>query len=145
MLYYWDTSALASILFKEQHSLALLEFEQKTKALLGFSSNFSELELESAFQRKLNRNEILRTEITHFRLETQSLLQCLSLIYGGKEVHLQSMRVMKEYCLRPGDALHLGSAVMLKNKDEKVSFLCLDKELCKAAQAEGLEIPFIFP
>ncbi len=138
-IYYWDTSALLTLLFQEDQTNALKEKLSKQGGLPGYTAFFTFVEMESGIARRLTEGSIKPSALTGLRLQTQRLESHLALIWPDEGLLTQSRRLVMEFGLRPGDALQLASALTVaQEKEGSVVFVCLDKKLCEAALASGL-------
>ena len=136
--YYWDTSALLTLLFQEEQTNVLKEKLSRQGGLPGYTSFFTFVEMESGITRRLLEGSLKPSDLTGLRLQTQRLESHLALIWPDEGLLTQSRRLVMEFGLRPGDALQLASALLLLQEKEGATFVCLDKKLCQAALASGL-------
>lgn len=139
--YYWDTSALLTLLFQEDRTKALKERLVKQGGLPGYTSFFTFVEMESGIARRMAEGSIQSSDLTGLRLQAQRLESHLALIWPDEGLLTQSRHLVMEFGLRPGDALQLASALLLmQEKAGPVTFACLDTKLSEAALARGFVI-----
>jgi len=135
---FWDTSALVRCYDPGEsghpRAMNFLLSEKGHQA-----SAFIVPELVSAVVRKLgrdkrNREALLRTIDRHLAFFDMSSIT---------EEHLdESVRLIKRYNLRAGDALHLATALILRRDLGKRSmgFLTADREQAEAGRGEKLKV-----
>ena len=140
-VYYWDTSALASMLFGESEGKKLILWAKENTALPGYSSFFTWIELESALQRRVSQGEIALENLTTMQVAIESLSRNLAILWPDITVTGEAKNQIAKMGLKPGDALQLASALLAKREVGNVIFVCLDKKLSQAAIANGLECP----
>lgn len=139
--YYWDTSALLTLLFQEDRTKALKERLARQGGLPGYTSFFTFVEMESGIARRMAEGSLPSSDLTGLRLQTQRLESHLALIWPDEGLLTQSRHLVMEFGLRPGDALQLASALLLTQDNAgPVTFVCLDTKLSEAALARGLVI-----
>lgn len=136
--YYWDTSALLSLIFDEPRGADIRRMALKKGALPGYTSFFSLVEMESAYARRMSAGELKSAQLPALRLKAQKLEASLGLIWPDAETLQDARHLVLEQGLRPGDALQLASARMLLRNEGGAGFFCLDEKLNQAAQAVGL-------
>lgn len=143
VVYFWDTSALAAFLFEERFSRPVREYSRSKKAIRGFLSFFSKIEMESVFQRRLNRGDVEEDQRQDFRVQLNGILTNMRELYADSQIVEQTKRMINEYSLRSADALLLATARTLGTQFEQIVFLSLDDKLNRSARAEGMEAPFL--
>ncbi len=141
--YFWDSSALAALLFDERFSPAVREYNRAHKAIRGYVSFFSELEMESVFQRKINRGDVEAGDREEYRSLVRGLLSNMVVLNTDGPSVEQARRLISEYSLRAADALQLAAARALLVRFDRVEFLTFDEKLNRTARAEGLGTPFL--
>ncbi len=139
--FYWDTSALASMLFGESDGKKLISWAKKNEGLPGYTSFFTWIELESALQRRVNLGEIMIENLPSVQLAIETLSQNFAILWPDVSVTAEAKSQVAKMGLRPGDALQLGSALLANREVGNVAFICLDKKLSQAAAANGLRCP----
>ncbi|MBI3534257.1 MAG: PIN domain-containing protein [Deltaproteobacteria bacterium] len=140
MLYYWDTSAILSFIFKESLSPLVIQHVQKKNSLPGFTSFFSWIEVESAIYRRIYEKSLEPVFLTELRLKVQSIENSFNKVWPNHEMLDVSKHIISQYGLKPGDSLQLSSCLSLKK--ENCSFVCLDKKLNQVARALALSVEF---
>lgn len=135
--YYWDTSALVTLVVDEKQSENVRHLARKS-GLPGFTSFFSLIEMESAYSRRISEGTVKSLELPELRLKAQKLESLLGMLWPDEETLRDARHLVLEQGLRPGDTLQLASARLLLRDGDKVVFVCLDEKLNQAAQAVGL-------
>ena len=79
--YYWDTSALLTLLFQEEQTNVLKEKLSRQGGLPGYTSFFTFVEMESGITRRLLEGSLKPSDLTGLRLQTQRLESHLALIW----------------------------------------------------------------
>ena len=140
-LYYWDTSALLSLVFQESSSKNIRSFVEKEKSLPAYTSFFTTIEMESALHQRVAAGSLV-SELTEIRLQMKELQEGLALIWPSSELLLVSCKKVMEFNLRPGDALQLASSIALTGQGAAVCFVCLDERLNNSAKASHIQCAF---
>jgi uncharacterized protein len=142
MILYLDTSALVKRYFLERHSNALLlRWEQAAEIV---TSSVAYAETLASFYRKKREAGLEETAIQQvldaFRLDWKSFIR----IEVNDELNELIDRLAKSYLLRGFDAIHLASAVLIREiLPADLLFACFDQKLAQAAREEGLKtFPF---
>ena len=141
MIYYCDTSVLASIYLEDSHSNKVAQWLQNAMLPIPLSP-FSELELIGAFQQRLFRKEITHEEALkcHYYFQKnldQGVYKRVSL--EGKE-YSQSLQLVRHYTSSIGcrtlDVLHVASALLLNIRE----FITYDVRQKLLAETAGLKV-----
>ena len=141
--YYWDTSALLTLIFDESGSDSLRKWVNREGALPGYSSFFTQIEIESALFRRMEEGS-LGGEMGNVRAALTELHSQVAYVWADSSILTQAKRCAIEYGLRPGDSLQLATALELATELKQILFITLDKKLTKCAQAAGLTVPSRF-
>lgn len=140
MILYLDTSALVKLYIDEPGSEEVREIVGAAQivatsrvayveARAGVAKKFREGELSESDRRRIVE-ELGRDWESYFIVEVS---QSVSELGGG---------LVDKHPLRGFDALHLASALLLKDRIRSpVAFSCFDERLKEAARAEGLVVP----
>ena len=139
MILYLDTSALLKKYFKESGSIDIITLWKKADEIV--TSSVAYAEAMAAMHRKKREADIqsqkFRNLLKSFQLDWVSFIRVdvtddLNEIIDG---------LVSEYPLRGFDAIHLASAIVVKEKiPEDFVFACFDKQLNHAAANENLTI-----
>lgn len=140
MIFYWDTSALLSLVFEETKTASVSRLASREQGLPGYTSFFSLIEQESAFFRRISDGTLKPNLLPAARLAAQAVESTLTILWPDEEVLRGARRFVLEHGLRPGDAVQLACAVLLREEMKDVAFVCLDERLCRAARATGLMV-----
>lgn len=137
---YWDSSALLALIFEEAATRRARALANRPTALPGYTSFFTQIEMESAYARRLSEGTLVVTGLPQVRLQAAQVDQELGLIWADSSLLEDARRLVLELGLRPGDALQLASARVAASQDESCAFASLDRKLNQAAQAIGLRL-----
>ncbi len=140
-VFYWDTSALLTLVFQESQSKSVKAFLEKEKSLPAYTAFFTLVEIESAIHRRIQEGSLL-TDLTEIRILIKQLESGLSLIWPTREILADCRRAVMEYGLRPGDALQLASLRVLLAAQQIPVLVCLDDRLNRAAEAAQINRAF---
>jgi uncharacterized protein len=138
MILYLDTSALVKRYFREPFSdEVVLRWKAATEIVI---SSVAYAEALASFYRKKReaglKEAVTRKVIEAFRLDWKSFIRIE--VNDGLNEYLD--RALKRYPLRGFDAIHLASAVLVREGlRENILFACFDQVLARAASKEGFE------
>ncbi len=139
MILYLDTSALVKRYFREPFSdEVVLRWKAATEIVI---SSVAYAEALASFYRKKRetglKEAVARKVIEAFRLDWKSFIR----IEVNEELDTYLDRALERYPLRGFDAIHLASAVLVREGlKEDILFVCFDQVLARAARKEGFEI-----
>ena len=138
MILYLDTSALVKRYFEEPHSIEVAEQWQKADEIA--TSSVAYAEALASFRRKSREAaldaETLDTISNNFRSDWQTLIR----IQVTDELNTYVDRALAAHALRGFDAIHLASAMILRESFlESLLFICFDQKLTQAAKSEGIK------
>jgi predicted nucleic acid-binding protein len=138
MILYLDTSALVKRYFREPFSdEVVLRWKAATEIVI---SSVAYAETLASFYRKKReaglKEAVARRVIEAFRLDWKSFIRIK--VNGELDEYLD--RALARYPLRGFDAIHLASAVLVREGlREDILFVCFDQVLVRAARKEGFE------
>lgn len=138
MILYLDTSALVKRYFRESFSDdVILQWKAATEIVI---SSVAYAEALAAFYRKKREAGLkearARKILDAFRLDWNSFIRVE--VNGGLDEYLD--RTLERYPLRGFDAIHLASAVLVRDGlKEDMLFVCFDQVLSRAARQEGFD------
>lgn len=137
MILFADTSALIKLYIEEDGSEAMAERARRSRIAL---SVLAYAEVYSTFARRLR--EALLTEEEHDDLADRFERDWQSVIAVAVRPPLigRVPRLVREHPLRGADAVHLASALALREAGVDVTFAVADGRLVDAAGLEGLEV-----
>jgi uncharacterized protein len=138
LILYLDTSALVKRYFEEPHSIEVAEQWQKADEIATSSVVYAEA--LASFHRKSREAaldaETLGTISNNFRSDWQTLIR----IQVTDELNTYVDRALAAHALRGFDAIHLASAMILRESFlESLLFICFDQRLTQAAKSEGIK------
>lgn len=139
MVSFWDTSAVVSLLVKEEDSTyreaELLECESM---VVWWGTR---LELRSAMERR--RREGALTKSTHAAADRRlgEVQRQWSIVRPSEFCLERAERLLALHPLRATDAFQLAAALLACNEHTKeAGFHCSDARLCEAAEREGFRV-----
>lgn len=143
MILYCDTSALVKRYVEEEGTAEVDALWDK--AIEVATSTVAYAEGKAAFRRKTREGVLSRRGYTRavavFNEEHLSFV----LVQIGPQLNMIVQRLVEKYPLRGFDAIHLASALIVKEGWVDVVFACFDKGLNRAAKREGLKVVFKDP
>jgi hypothetical protein len=95
-------------------------------------------EIHATFARRRREGLLLATEFEQLRLRFAEDWQELTQVPIGAEVLALVPGLCERHPLRGADALHLASALLLRQGGLEATFACSDRHLLVAAASEGL-------
>lgn len=140
MILYCDTSALVKFYFQETYTKALQAHRQTFEAVaisvVGYTEFFS------AMNRKKREGHLdIRACRRLTKLFDDEWLSFVKLNVTD-EINKISVRLLSDHSLRAFDAIHLASALLLKNRlrESEVQFASLDDRQRHAGEQEGFVV-----
>lgn len=136
---YFDTSALVKRFIREKGSKTIQQiFNQKD--ILVTTAKVTYVEALAAFARRKREGYISEKDFNAICRILFREWKSYYIIELTNEVLEISRNLLIKYPLRSLDAIHLASAMILKNKLQSLSFACCDLRLLSVAQKEGFLI-----
>ena len=133
---FWDTSALAPLLWDEQDSTTRSKELKNDPILVVWWA--TAVEIESALFRRLAKGEIDELNESHARARLSALAQSWIEIQPTESVREMARRLIRVHGLRTADSFQLAAAlVACGNRPKEQTFLSGDSLLKKAASKEG--------
>lgn len=127
---FWDTSALVALVFVEPHTPAASQ--AWAAAELRFAWDWLRVEAAAAVRRRdaaAPNTKALRSLLAGF--------QHVALDAGD---YSAIERLIDKHGLRAADAGHLLALLQARRLRSELSFVCFDRELARAARAEGVRV-----
>ena len=140
MIAYFDTSSIVKWFFDEP----LMELARgiKDEANGVFTSLLAYPEVMSAINRAGREGRCLKSEMELVREEFLRIWPNFQWIKVSEDLTQHAGRLIFRHGLKGSDAVHLASALLLKQEGDKIDlfFSCFDKNLNEAARKEGFRI-----
>jgi predicted nucleic acid-binding protein len=141
MIVYFDTSALIKRYVEEDGSDQVDELFTPESTIITSVVTFAEM--SAAFSRKFREGLLTRTGYLKTLSELKNEHSQLVLVAISMELNQIIENLLLKHALRGFDAIHLASAILIKQKSRfDLHFACFDRTLNKMAAAEGLSLPF---
>lgn len=139
MILYLDTSALVKLYIAEPGSE---DVKAKVEATPVISvSRVAYVEARAGIARKYRARELFLKEYKRIVEDLDKDWERYFIIEVSESVVKLGGELTNRHPLRGFDALHLASALFLKNRTQlEISFFCFDERLKDAAEAEGLTV-----
>lgn len=139
MIVYFDTSALLKRYVAEVDSAAIAELW--SKALMIAASQIAYAEAAAAFARRKREQPQDAAALDQAQQLFRSDWTGLHRIAVDEETDRRVDDLLGRHALRSADAIHLASALLLRDLAQaEVTFACADAALRAAARAEGLAV-----
>ena len=136
---FWDSCAIVPLCIEEPFSETVRAIAEENEGFVAWWG--TPVECCSAFSRYRRENKISMDEERSFRGLVAMLSDSWNEISASGEVRTLACRLLLKHPLRAADSLQLASAVIWAgNQPEGFEFVCLDKRLRDAAQAEGFTV-----
>jgi uncharacterized protein len=137
MILYLGTSSLATLYIEEEYSGVVKEWVKEAEIVS--TCRVAYTEMISALDKRFKKNDLSQEMYDKVVKKFSEDWQYLAIIdFDEREAGL----LVKKYGLSRFAAIHLSAAKLIKkyHQDVSVSFSSVDKNLCKAAAAEGLKV-----
>ena len=140
MILYCDTSALVKRYVVEEGTELVDRYWEDAFAISTSVVAFAEA--LSVFNRKRREKVLSGKEYSGIVRKFKNDYRKMVLIPVSERINEIVERLLKTYPLRGFDAIHLASAVLLKEetKIEEITFACFDRTLNLCASREGLKV-----
>ncbi|MBI3818988.1 MAG: type II toxin-antitoxin system VapC family toxin [Planctomycetes bacterium] len=136
---YWDTSALVPIFVEESHTEGCKDIAESDPEIMTWF--FTTSEVLSALWRRYRRGEITRGEVESGENHLAQLSAQWIDVSSIDVVRDESHRLLRMHALRAADALQLAAAIIaFDHRPKGHGFVCLDENLCAAADLEGFQV-----
>ena len=137
MIRYFDPSAMAKRYLEEEGGAAVARWIASGSTI---TSRISLVEVSSAISRGVRRGRVTEAEAAALEAAFDEDLRSIDLVEVSEPVLRRARSLVARHPLRAGDAIHLASALHLKERSARpVVLVAYDGELLRAARAEGLE------
>ncbi len=138
MILFVDSSALVKLYIAEAGSERMREAAAGEVSVGASILAFAEI--HATFARRRREELLVASELEQIRLAFAADWGKLAQVPVGDAVLQLVPRLCERHPLRGADAVHLASALLLREEGLEVTFACSDGRLLKAANVEGLEI-----
>ncbi len=136
---FWDSSGIVPLVVNEpetDYCLETLTYDQQMMIWC-----LSKIEIISALCRQLREKRLSDTEFRKAKTRMKHLLEHAYEIHAIQKVRQRALRLLEVHPLRAADACQLGSALIACQEDpERLSMVCFDERLTKAALKEGFSV-----
>ena len=137
MILYLDTSALIKLYIEEPGSQEVKRVMKKARVVA--TSRVAYVEARAGIARKYREGELSKEEHDQMVKDLKQDWDNYFIVEVSESVAKLGGELTSKQPLRGFDAIHLASALLLRNRTRlDVSFFCFDERLKDAAQAEGL-------
>jgi len=135
---YFDSSSIVKWFFDEPFMDLAREIRDKSE--IAFTSLISFPEVMSAFNRSWKEGRCSKSDMELVRSEFLRIWPDFQWIKVSELLMHQAGQLIFGHSLKGADAVHLASALLLKEEGDRIYlfFSCFDKNLNQAAQREGL-------
>lgn len=142
MILYLDTSALVKLYILELGSPVVIESLAVAEGV--GTSLLTYVETRSALARKNREGGFAAHRYEQALLDFEADWEGFLALAVGPDLVRTAGRLAERHGLHGADAVHLASARLLnETSGTPVTFLCADRRLTEAAQAEGLEAQLV--
>ena len=137
MILYLDTSALVKLYIEEQGSPEVRAMVKKARIVS--TSRVAYVEARAGIARKYRGGELSQEEHVQVIKDLKQDWDNYFIVEVSESMAKLGGELTSRHPLRGFDAIHLASALLLRNRTRlEVSFSCFDERLRAAAEAEGL-------
>lgn len=136
---FWDASAIIPLCLQEPQTPLLMQLAEEDSAIAAWWA--TPIECCSAFARLRREGILSRQSEEQARTILSALAADWTEIVPSQIVRDQAVRVLSLHPLRAADALQLAAALTwIQGRPQGHEFMCLDRRLQNAAQAEGFRV-----
>ncbi len=142
MILYLDTSALVKRYVEEDKSEEVDNLWEETIEIASSTVVFAES--MATFRRKFREGVFSEAEYIQTISEFKNEYHRFIIVPISSELNRIIEEILLKYPLRGFDSIHLASALLIqKGSNLNTIFACFDNSLNKAAEQEGLNVPFL--
>ena len=135
---FWDSSAIVSVLIREESTAALRALRDEDPDLTVWC--LTPVEIASALARR-SREGLPAEQDKAIRAAWSVLSERWDEVSALELVRSRALRLVNTHPIRAGDALQLAAALIVcDERPESLSFVCLDDRLRDAARREGFPV-----
>ena len=136
---YFDTSALVKQYLHEAGSTTVLELLKTGDKV--YTASLTYAETHAAFSRRTREGRLTRETTRRLALRFDRDWESYDIVIMSDDVLSLARQMLYRHPLRSADAIHLASALLLARTTptDGWAFICADRRLCDAAEAEGFE------
>ena len=139
MIFYLDTSALVKLYVRERESVAVRQLVEAAEVTA--TSRVAYVETRAAFARKRIERSINLKDYRTIVRDVDNDWESYFIVDVSDLLVKIAGQLAERHALRGYDAIHLASAVIIRNQgDQPVNFSCFDARLLRAARREGLSV-----
>jgi len=136
---FWDTSALAPLIYEEEDSIRREDQLRKDRQILVWYGTC--VELESALSRRVREGFLTQDQAVLARNKIGMLTASWLEVEPSPELRERAIRLLRVHPLRSGDAFQLAAAlVVTQERPSGHIFLTSDTKLATAARLEGFTV-----
>jgi len=135
---YFDSSSIVKWFFDERFTKLARDIKNRAKIVV--TSLIALPEVSSAINRAYREDSCAKSEMELIRNEFLRIWPKFQWIRVNEELMQQASKLIFEHSLTGFDAVHLASALLLKQEGGAIDlfFSCFDHNLNRAAREEGL-------
>jgi predicted nucleic acid-binding protein len=138
MILYLDTSALVKRYFNEPYSNDIISKWKSAAQIVSSSVAYAET-MSSVYRKKREADltePLINKIVDAFQRDWESFIR----VEVNDKLNEYIDRVIKKHPLRGFDAIHLSSAILIRERiPEEFVFACFDERLTGAARSEGIQ------
>jgi predicted nucleic acid-binding protein len=135
---FWDSSALLPLVVRQGglSTLCLQTFGTRGSRLVSFVAR---IECDSALQRLTREGALAATALRDGSAKLEALLAGFDTVAFSPAVERTALTLLRRQALRALDAMQLACALAVTTEVPSgvTDFVCCDRQLARAAQAEG--------
>jgi predicted nucleic acid-binding protein len=136
MITYLDTSTLVKLYVQESKSEEVKNLVARSNAVA--TSLIAYAEARAAFARRYREKAFTKAQFKKLKDYLEKDWSHLLVIMVSKEIALSAGNLAEKHELRGFDAIHLASAITIKQElQSPIVFSCADQKLQKASMREG--------